>query len=103
MFGINSPSKLFKDEIGANLALGIGEGFSDEMEDVNRQIQESIPTDYDLSVNTTYSKNSSNPMSSQYQMYASILKDTLSGMNVVMDGDKIGKIVVSNIEEVVYS
>ena len=28
--GINSPSKLFRDEIGANLALGVEEGFEDK-------------------------------------------------------------------------
>ena len=28
--GINSPSKLFRDEIGANLALGVEEGFKDK-------------------------------------------------------------------------
>ena len=37
--GIASPSKLFRDEIGANLALGIGEGFSDEMKNVQRQME----------------------------------------------------------------
>lgn len=30
-FGIHSPSRLFRDEIGENLALGIGEGFTEEM------------------------------------------------------------------------
>jgi phage-related protein len=31
IFKISSPSKLFRDVIGRNLALGIGEGFEDEM------------------------------------------------------------------------
>ena len=31
-FGIASPSKLFRDQIGKNLALGIGEGFEDGMD-----------------------------------------------------------------------
>lgn len=41
-FGIESPSKLFKNEIGANLALGIGEGFSEEMSDVEKSMQRSM-------------------------------------------------------------
>lgn len=41
-FGIKSPSKLFKDEIGANLALGIGEGFNAEMGDVEKSMQKSM-------------------------------------------------------------
>lgn len=40
--GINSPSKLFENEIGANLALGIGEGFNDEMSHVEKSMQKSI-------------------------------------------------------------
>lgn len=41
-FGIHSPSKLFRDEIGAYLgegmALGIGDGFNEEIQGVNRAI-----------------------------------------------------------------
>ena len=41
-FGISSPSKLMENVVGKNLALGIGEGFSDEMKNVNRDIVRSI-------------------------------------------------------------
>lgn len=41
-FGIESPSKLFKTEIGKNLALGIGDGFTDEMGDVTKDMQNSL-------------------------------------------------------------
>lgn len=37
-FGIASPSKLFRDQIGKNLALGLGEGFSNEMDDVGDEM-----------------------------------------------------------------
>ena len=43
-FGIHSPSKLFKEEIGANLALGIGAGFDDEMVGVTKSMQDAVPT-----------------------------------------------------------
>lgn len=42
IFGINSPSKLFEDEIGKNLALGIGEGFTDEMSAVKNDMIHSL-------------------------------------------------------------
>jgi phage-related protein len=51
-FGINSPSKLFEDEIGKFLAQGIGLGFSDEMKHVTREMQDAIPTDFSTEVNT---------------------------------------------------
>ena len=51
-FGIHSPSTLFKDEIGSNLALGIGEGFEDEMNNVSDMMEDAIPKDFDVGVNT---------------------------------------------------
>lgn len=43
-FDIHSPSRLFRDEIGAQLAAGVGLGFTDEMRSVAAQMQKSIPT-----------------------------------------------------------
>ena len=43
-FGIHSPSRVFRDEIGAQLAAGVGLGFTDEMRSVAAQMQKSIPT-----------------------------------------------------------
>lgn len=60
-FGIKSPSRVFRDEIGKNLALGIGVGFENEMKDVNDTIQRALPTDFDLSTKVKLnSGNSSN-------------------------------------------
>ena len=42
IFKINSPSKVFEDEIGKNLALGIGEGFDDEIGSVTQDMQKSL-------------------------------------------------------------
>ena len=39
---------MFRDDIGNNLALGIGEGFADTMSDVSRDMQDSIPTAFDI-------------------------------------------------------
>ena len=35
IFGIHSPSRVFRDQIGKNLALGLGEGFEEGMDDVS--------------------------------------------------------------------
>lgn len=42
-FGIASPSKVMRDQVGVFLAQGIGVGFTDEMEKVSRDINNSIP------------------------------------------------------------
>ena len=47
LFGIESPSKLFRDEIGENLAAGIGVGFTGQMKSVAKQMNASIPTSFD--------------------------------------------------------
>ena len=48
IFGIHSPSTLFRDEIGKNLALGLGIGFTDSMEQVTKDMQKSLPTSFDI-------------------------------------------------------
>ncbi len=50
-FGIASPSKLMENVVGKNMALGIGEGFSEEMKNVNRDIVRSISDLENIDVN----------------------------------------------------
>ena len=45
---IGSPSKVFADEVGKWMALGMGEGFVDEMGTVEDMMGDSIPTAFDL-------------------------------------------------------
>lgn len=56
IFGIHSPSRVFRDEIGVNLAKGIGIGFQQEMSNVNDTIQRALPTDLDLSTKVNLDK-----------------------------------------------
>lgn len=51
IFGIHSPSTVFRDEIGKNLALGLGEGFVNTMDDVSKEMNMAIPVS-DFNVNT---------------------------------------------------
>ena len=55
-FGIHSPSKLFRDEIGKNLALGIGVGFENTMPNVESEMLNSIPKDFNFSTSVATSK-----------------------------------------------
>lgn len=56
LFGIHSPSIVFRDEIGKNLAKGIGIGFTQEMQDINKLIHTSLPTDFDLNTKLNINK-----------------------------------------------
>jgi len=52
--GIRSPSKVFAG-IGANMSEGIGEGFSTAMSGVEKDMRDTIPTDFDLDLNSQVS------------------------------------------------
>ncbi len=52
---IGSPSKVFADEVGKWMALGMGEGFVDEMGTVEDMMGDSIPTAFDLLGNPGFS------------------------------------------------
>lgn len=43
-FGIHSPSTLFRDQVGVFMAQGIGEGFTDEMGKVSKQMNRAMAT-----------------------------------------------------------
>ena len=99
-FGIHSPSTLFKDEIGTNLALGVGEGFADTMSDVSNQMQNAIPTEFDASVTTNVS---SNGQMSTYDMMVGAFKQALSEVKVVLDDREMGGFVTDTVERVVFA
>ena len=56
LFGIASPSKLMRDEIGVYLAQGIGVGFSDEIDSVNKMIEDSVPQEFDVGAKVKVSR-----------------------------------------------
>lgn len=44
--GINSPSRVFRDQIGKNVALGLGSGFTDTMAKISRKMVAAVPTEF---------------------------------------------------------
>lgn len=50
-FGIHSPSTLFENEIGRYLALGVGKGFAENMDAVNKEMLDAVNTDFTLTPN----------------------------------------------------
>lgn len=100
LFGINSPSKLFKDEIGTNLALGIGEGFGDTMGNVSKEMASAIPTEFDTNVNVNGKSGTSGL---NYDMVFRSFKEALKDVKVVMNDREFGTFVTDTMERVVYS
>ena len=105
LFGIHSPSKLFKDEIGTNLALGIGEGFTDTMTDVQQEMADAIPTKFDTTINSKIGNNSYQNVanSGSFDNMVIAFKTAIKDVKVIMDEKEMGTFVTNAVEEVVYS
>lgn len=89
LLGIRSPSKIFAG-IGENMAEGLGIGFSKQMQQVKKQLNNAIPqSNFDLGLNK-------NPISS-----TSALGDALIMVNVPLSLD--GKIITTSTGKVQYS
>lgn len=99
--GIKSPSKLFRDEVGKNIALGLGEGFSDEMKNVSSEMQNAIPTNFDI--NGAY--NSSNGINtlSNYNSLVEAFTEALEGMKIELDDEEVGSFVKKTVENAIYN
>ncbi|MGN0598923.1 MAG: hypothetical protein ACI4JK_03415 [Oscillospiraceae bacterium] len=55
-FGIHSPSTVFEDEVGVNLALGLANGFTEKMGKLSGEMSEAVPKDYKIGVTVTDTK-----------------------------------------------
>ena len=96
-FKIKSPSRVMRDLVGKNLALGIGVGFTDEMDHVRKDMVDAVPTDFDVNANfnTGYQ--------SREAMILNSLLDALKNVKIVMDGREMGHFVDKTVTQLVYS
>lgn len=102
-FGIHSPSKVFEDEIGKMLGLGMAEGIEDSVDDVNSAMDDlmTVPEKYDFGkVSVSKSVEVSGTQAStmekiQAQLDAiTQLLPTLANANIVLDtGALVGQTV----------
>ena len=100
VFGIHSPSTVFRDQVGKNLALGIGEGFSDEMANVTSEMQNAIPTSFDTDLNVGSSVGSG---SSNYYSMVDAFKQALSEMKIELDDEVAGHFVETTVANAIYN
>lgn len=84
-FGIHSPSKLFNQEIGKFLALGLGEGFDDNLGKVYKQMKSAV--DFETQ---KLSANLSTTATNNKMLTANI---TLNQGDIYMDSTKVGRVV----------
>lgn len=102
-FGIHSPSTLFEDEIGSNLALGLGVGFEDEMKAVSQEMQDAIPTSFDTTANLNSSSLAGAVAGTGIETMVEAFKQALSEMKIELDDEVAGAFVDRTVTRLVYS
>ena len=96
--GIHSPSAILRDQVGKFMAQGIGVGFSNEMINVSKNMQNSIPTEFD--VNSTIKTNeSSNKLSLENITGAFITAVKNLDAQIIIDKDVAGRFVITSVND----
>ena len=105
-FGIHSPSTVFRDEVGKNLALGLGEGFTEEMKNVTSDMEGAIPSSFDTQINGSYNgfDNSGNINTTfGFNSIVEAFKTALSEMKIELDDENMGKFIDRTVARTIYS
>jgi hypothetical protein len=102
-FKIHSPSKLMEEEIGTNLALGVGEGFTQTMKDVSTDMTNAIPTEFDTNIGTKVNGISGSSSFANFDVLVLAFKKALAEVKVVMNDREMGTFVTDTVERVVFA
>ena len=105
-FKIFSPSHLFRDEIGRMLALGLGEGFVDEMNAVSDEMNKAVPTAFDMPEFSDGDGSLSGIGMNgniSYNDLVNAFREALEGVNVEMDNVNMGRFVKKTVTNAIYT
>jgi phage-related protein len=107
-FGIHSPSRLMRDEVGKYLAEGIGVGFEDEMGNVSKQMIDAMPSSdafaqtYDLGgVSAAQAASNGYGYGAQANIVDAIV-EALQNVRVVLDDEVAGRFVTKTVAAAIY-
>lgn len=104
VFGIASPSKVMRDEVGVFIGEGITEGILEGVDETQRQVNDAmrgLANGMETSLNPTI--NPSISYETNYTMMAAAMKEALQDMEVELDDREVGKFVIKTVENEVYS
>lgn len=101
--GIHSPSRVFRDQVGKYIAQGIGVGFESEMKSVSADMQDAIPTSFDLGTAQVDTGTHGTAIQSGYYNVVEAFKEALSEMKIEMNDEEMGRFVDRTVTNLVYS
>jgi phage-related protein len=104
-FGIKSPSSLMRDQVGKNLALGLGEGFSAEMKGVSDSMNKKIPKSFEMDMMVNSRNNAINLQSNaigasgggmNLDSFAEMIKNSVGDLTVIVQAGtlELGRTIV---------
>lgn len=102
--GIHSPSRLFRDQVGKYIAQGIGEGFTDEMGNVTRQMQDAMPdaSAFASAPQMTYGGSIATGSAANPGVVDAVV-EALGRVHIVLDDEVAGKFVERTVTNAIYA
>lgn len=104
--GIHSPSRLFRDQVGKDIARGIGVGFTDEMGSVVGQMQDAMPDPSAFAIDGTMTSAAYQSAGSGFGGYGGIVDavvEALGRVRIVLDDEVAGKFVERTVTNAIYA
>ena len=103
-FGIHSPSTVFRDQVGRYMAQGIGVGFTEEMAQVTRQVNQSmaqlseppVSGSVPASAHPTGSAAAETGSAGSADAIAAAVRSALQGAGVYLNGRRVGVLVTQS-------
>lgn len=105
-FGIHSPSRVMRDQVGKYIAQGIGEGFESEMGNVTRQMQDAMPDASAFSIDGTMTSAAYQSAGAGFGGYDGVVDavvEALGRVHIVLDDEVAGKFVERTVTNAIYA
>lgn len=103
-FGIHSPSRVMRDQVGKYIAQGIGEGFTDEMGSVVGQMQDAMPdpSAFVSDPQIAYGGYSAAGTVANPSVVDAVI-EALERVHIVLDDEVAGKFVERTVTNAIYA
>lgn len=99
---IHSPSRVMRDEVGKYMAQGIGVGFAQEMKKVTQEMNDSLPTSFNVQNPTIGATETGIHDGLTMIDLVDSFKQALSEMKIELDDEVAGKFVNRTVAKAIY-
>ncbi|GAA0069257.1 hypothetical protein UT300003_07800 [Clostridium sardiniense] len=95
--GIHSPSRVLRDQVGKYMAQGIGIGFTNEMDDVNLDIKQSLNRTINTQLKPTIAKSDIDNINARLNNNSTNKVIVLVQNQTILDGEVVGSTVYKKV------